>query len=287
MGDIDLVGIAAILTAIVAIFTLRYTHKSIKQQHEHNKAALQYTRESIEMQQEHNKNSIRPICALASSTLLDRVSLTFRNNGTGPMKILEASFVSKSSGATYSSLRSFLEIEYPKDYEILKKDKANVRFVTNNLTKNGSFRAGRDMSLLSFERKETGDITAFRKARLKILKMMGEVKITVKYEDIYHNTYDYEFPQRGTEKNHFKKVYEQASSEEVEDIEESNLVTYPSLEKTLAEIFELLKTEPDYLNKHHQNKRGKGPRYLRRHRGSVSKATLITQPKGDDITCQN
>ena len=209
--------------------------------------AIRYTRKSVEQQQEHNVNAVRPICALTSSTLRNSISLTFRNNGTGPMRIIEALFISKNEGI-YNSLRGLIREEYYKQYNALV-DNPSISFITNNLTKNGSFRAGYDMKLLNFTQVEDSNKSLFRQAKLQILEIMGEIRIEVRYKDMYHNEYKYMFPLNNN-RNPFKLHFERVRDKKIEDNELSEIEKHPPLEKTLIEILEVLDNKLDCSNKY-------------------------------------
>ena len=205
---------------------------------------LKYTRKSIEQQKEHNMYAVRPLCSFRSSTLKDSVSLTFRNNGNGPMVVTEHSVISKITGESYTSLRQLLRTEYPEQYTSLIEN-SSVKFITNTLTTGASYRAGFDMNLLSFTFKENGDINSFRQARLQIMKMMGEIELKVQYEDLYENELNYTFPIDST-RNPFKLNYEREQEKGIDDqITETD--KYPPLEKTLSELLEVLKRKSTQL----------------------------------------
>ena len=180
-----LTAMASLITAIIAINTLKYTRKSIEQQ------------------QEYNKNAILPIGVIDASILKESLLLSFRNNGTGPMRILEVSFLAKS-GNTYSGLRTLLRTEFPEQHKVLDQN-PNVRFITDGLVKGYVIKANDYINFLSFKLKENGDINSFKQARLLLMGLMGElVKVEVKYEGMYRNEDSCEYPFTSGQ-NHFKQ----------------------------------------------------------------------------------
>ena len=144
--------------------------------------SLFFTRKSVEQSQKHNKNSVLPIADIRLAVLKDRISITFTNAGTGPLRV-DNFYYSNDNGKCDSSIRSFLAPE-----RLAGDDNKLCRW--NNIN-NMTFSADEKIKLLSFEKRKDADSEAFKESKIFLLQECGALTIHVEYSDIYEQKFSY------------------------------------------------------------------------------------------------
>lgn len=132
--------------------------------------ALVVSIKALKAQNKHNELSLMPVCEVYTANFEDYLAVELHNKGLGMLEILEVEFVDVS-GAKYYNLHEMI------------LDKKGMSY--NTLWSKKVLMSGEKVTVISFAQ-------CTEEQRKKIISTISDVKIHIKYRDIYKNEYSFD-----------------------------------------------------------------------------------------------